>query len=163
MKNTCKMCSFVASLIFVLLTVPRTSFAVEGYEASMSFLENPYTEHGGEPGEGEAVICCTSTTRRDCQSPREDSFVPARRIVVLAPGTGSMSVDIFSGPDCIDYVTTVTGSYNFPEGNLWEVDIDFTPSLTIGQQISMKWTEGSCAQLACVNYTIGSDPGGCWD
>jgi hypothetical protein len=163
MKNPFKIFGFVASLVCLLLALPRTSYAIEGYETSMSFLENPFTEHGGEPGEGEAVICCTSTTRRNCQSPRGDSFIPARRIVVLAPGTGRVSADIFNGPDCTDYVQTVTGTNNFPESNLWEVDIDFTPDLAIGQQISLKWTEGTCEQLPCVNYTLGSDPGGCWD
>src|SRR5262249_22723463 len=119
MKNVLSVSRFVG-LISVLIT-SHTGFALEGYEVTMSFLENPYTEHGGEPRDGDAVICCTSTTRRNCQSPREDTFVPARRIVVLAPGTGNMSVDIFNGPDCVDYVQTVSASYNFTEVNLWEV------------------------------------------
>lgn len=141
---------------------------VSSSQATFSLSANPYT-HGGatkidEPTE-EASICCTTTTIISCQTPRGGGayFSPARRLAVLGAGTGRVSVDIFSDANCQNLVRTLSGTLNFPEPDLWAVNVDFTPPLRTGTQISMKWTAGYCDPTACIPYTLGSTPGGCWE
>ena len=132
--------------------------------ATFSLSPNPATHgSGGTPNTEEAIICCTSSTIINCQTEqREGVFSPARRLVVLSLGTGPVSVDIFSDADCRTFDRTISAVLSFPQSDLWGVNVDFTPPLRTGTQLSLKWSAGYCDQTPCINYTLGSTPGGCW-
>ena len=130
--------------------------------ATFSLTPNPATHGFGGAGE-EATICCTSSTIINCQTEQSEGvFSPARRLVVLSLGTGAVSVDIFRDADCRTFDRTLSAVLSFPQSDLWGVNVDFNPPLRVGTQLSLKWTAGYCDQTACINYTLGSTPGGCW-
>jgi hypothetical protein len=134
--------------------------------ATFSLTPNPATHGASAPGTiggGEATICCTSSTIINCQTEQSEGvFSPARRLVVLSLGTGPVSVDIFSDADCRTFDRTISAVLSFPQSDLWGVNVDFTPPLRTGTQLSLKWSAGYCDQTPCINYTLGSTPGGCW-
>jgi hypothetical protein len=133
-----------------------------GYSTRMTLTPNPHGAAGG--GTQEALICCTTATVINCQTPGgEGVFSPARRLAVLEPGTGQVSAKIYSDANCRALDRTLSDIFDFPSSSLWAVNIDFTPPLPLGRHVSIKWTAGPCEETPCIDYVIGSIPGGCWD
>lgn len=140
-----------------------------GYAARLTRSPRPTDEVPGGDAPGDALICCTSTTDINCQVPRPDAgFSPARRIVIAEPGSARITVQIYSDTQCRTLDRTLSAVLPFEYGpDLWAVEVDFTPPLPAGFQLSMKWTTGAgplgCPQTECQPYTVGSAPEGCWD
>jgi hypothetical protein len=140
--------------------------SLRGYEAALSVTLNPFASGGatdvGAP-DGEADVCCTATTIMNCQIPRgEGAFSPARRLAILGIGTAPVTAKIYSDATCRTLDRTLSSDLPFPHVNLYAVQVDFTPSLPPGRHVSIQWTAGYCDPSPCIDYVIGSSPGGCW-
>ncbi len=142
---------------------------LSGHSAQLMSVPRPC--EGGTAGEapGDAVICCTAETNINCQVPRMDAgSSPARRIVILEPGSARITAKIYSDTQCHTLDRTLSALLPFSFGpELWDVEVNFTPPLPVGFQLSIKWTTGEgelgCPETACQAYTVGSAPEGCWD
>lgn len=133
-----------------------------GYTATLT--QTRLSDAGTQEEEpGDAFICCISPANRDCQIARgEANFSPARQVTVLAGGYALITAKIYSDANCRNLDRILSDALYFPDPpDLWAVQVDFSPALPVGMQLSMKWQTGGCDETQCVSYTVGTSPALC--
>ncbi len=88
---------------------------------------------------------------------------PAIHFNMLGEADVPLHADVWGGTGCSGVPdTSAEGVLHLMQGPI-SVFIRFDPPIPEGTVLSIIWTADDCGDTDCIDYTIGSDPGGCED
>lgn len=137
------------------LLLPSTSQAGSSVQVEFAVISTGGSANGG--------VDCTSETACQFQDPMfGGAQQPAIVFDLGSDQTLHLEFDLYDGLGCDpgSFLGTAMGDLSLPAGHII-IYIGFNPPLDTGTMISGVWRAGDCPDLACADYTIGSDPGIC--